>query len=54
MEENYIWKLGGHAITVVAPGLYRLEVGLYADNEIDKIEAFVCLNGSPICYLKNK
>lgn len=38
----------------MAPGLYRLEAGLYADNETDEIEAYIVLNGTPISELANK
>lgn len=41
-------------IIVAAAGLYRLEVGLYADNQTDLIEAYVVLNGTPISVIKNK
>jgi hypothetical protein len=32
MQENFVWKNNSHMITVMAAGLYRLEVGLYPDN----------------------
>lgn len=39
---------------IMAAGLYRVEAGLYSDNEGDEISAFFVLNGMPISSFKNK
>lgn len=54
MEENYVWKVNSHAVGVMAAGLYRVQAGLYADDDGHRVQAFVVLNGMPIGNFKNK
>ena len=54
MHENYSWKERSHLVVVLAAGLYKVEAGLYPDEEADQVEAFIVLNGSPISSFKHK
>ena len=54
MEENFVWKSGQSTVTIVASGLYKVEVGLYKDPNIEDNICYLILNGEPISTFKIK
>ena len=48
MEENFVWKSGANTITIIESGLYRVECGLYNLTDIEKVVAYLVLNGENI------